>query len=443
MNSDLNALSVCLCKSHTVFPLFKCHPFYWLDNGPAMNVKWRARLRWYVSVSLVVLYYAYVVGLTAKTVSNPTTSLAVKFYMMFSTVAYSFGVFNHGFVIISNSDFTSFTRNYIKMLGEVTKYRFFNPDSECWRDYAFSGNMQFENGFNASAKSKFRLQSCRLLMMTIRFSCWAVVVANTLLNVARPTSHLFLSSLITTNSTYFETVARPIAIAFQVYLLTAAIEIIPLVESSFMLFVFTMPILLQHLVWVLTIWFHECNNLALTILIYRLDVERQEQLKPNATKVRCKDYARIENVVHRYRCFQLISIAFNSVYTLYNALLHAAATGGISILVFGAIRGEGLISILSAYLGLQLLLGYLLVISTHAEISRLSKCVLLAAPRAWSRASGQTRIKNVAGEILKRKLVTMVELHVKAASFFYFDKPLVLSFANVVFILSANLLIMY
>ena len=146
MNFYLKAFSVCLRKSYTVFPWFKCHPFYWLDTRPHMNITWGARFKWYLSVSLLVLYYIYLVGLTLQTTLNPTSSLAVTFYMIFSTVTYSFGVLNHGFAIISDIDFIAFNRSYIKMLndGKGTDSQYFNPDSNfcdslICRKYAIRG----------------------------------------------------------------------------------------------------------------------------------------------------------------------------------------------------------------------------------------------------------------------------------------------------------------
>ena len=106
-------------------------------------------------------------------------------------------------------------------------------------------------------------------------------------------------------------------------------------------------------------------------------------------------------------------------------------------------RGQGMFSMFSAYLGLVCLAGYLLAVSNYAEISHGSRSLIFAVRGAWRRFSGCTRGKPLKRQIIRRELMIMVELRVNAASFFCFDKPFVLIVANIVLVLSANLLIMH
>ena len=117
MDLYLKTFIVCLRKSYAGFPLFKHHPFYWAAyDGPAMNASWRARLKWYFDALLLVSYYAYLVVRTARTTFSPVSSLASKFYMIFTAVIYSFGVLFDIFAIIYDVEFVTFMKGYLEML---------------------------------------------------------------------------------------------------------------------------------------------------------------------------------------------------------------------------------------------------------------------------------------------------------------------------------------
>ena len=155
------------------------------------------------------------------------------------------------------------------------------------------------------------------------------------------------------------------------------------------------------------------------------------------------DDAKIETILHHYRCFQLIVIAFNSVFALLNAVLHAAVTGAIVIFLPGAVRAHGLFSIFSAYVCLLSLIGYLKAVSTYAEINHWSNCLLTTARTACMRAGGSRASQSVGRKMVLRELMAMMKLGVKAGPFFYFDKPFVLRYIDIVLGLSVNLMIMY
>ena len=108
----------CFQKAYTSLPLLHCHPFYWLDDGPAIIRTWRARLVYDLNVALVICYYIFLLGHTAHAYLAPASPIAVKFYLTGATVVHSFGVLYHVFVLTTTNDFVAFMRGYIKMLKD-------------------------------------------------------------------------------------------------------------------------------------------------------------------------------------------------------------------------------------------------------------------------------------------------------------------------------------
>ena len=88
---------------------------------------------------------------------------------------------------------------------------------------------------------------CVLLLLSIHYSSWFVVIASTVLNFVLPSLPQFLSSLITTNSLPFGcTLGTIVAIIVQAYLMACAMEVTPVVACSLMFFMYTMPAFVQQ-----------------------------------------------------------------------------------------------------------------------------------------------------------------------------------------------------
>ena len=145
--------------------------------------------------------------------------------------------------------------------------------------------------------------------------------------------------------------------------------------------------------------------------------------------------------LHRYRCLQLSVNGFNTVFGSLNAALHAEMIVAIVFFVYGMARSDGATRIFMAYLVLESITWYPKVISMFAEIHSGSRAHIELAKRAGWSSGIQT--KNTVGSLAKRELRTMKELRITAGGMFYFDKPLVLNFIDIVLGQTVNLLIMY
>ena len=91
-----------------------------------------------------------------------------------------------------------------------------------------------------------RVRMCQTLMAVLQAACWSVAAVNVVLNLARPASPAFPSSIVTDAPGLVCTAGRFILIALQGYLLLCWVNLMLLCTCPMILLIFSLPEILQR-----------------------------------------------------------------------------------------------------------------------------------------------------------------------------------------------------
>ena len=269
-----------------------------------------------------------------------------------------------------------------------------------------------------------RAKVCQVLSATFYYTLWAEVGAVAALNMTRPTSPEFLSSLVMRNAqpaAYVSILVTLGSSVFQAYLYTCIAQNGQLWSGTMLLFMFPMADLVSG--------------------------------KPTATVVAGREGSfsfgtGLETGLGRrlrlYRQMQLLTDEYNGLLCHFSAAVHTTEIVLAVMCVCGAVRTEGVLAFGQGYLGFWSLMTYLQIINSYAEINRRSKLLLRSLRTCCRGCSGPVGIQDTAqGLRFRRELKSLKELRIRAGSYvFFFDKQLVLNVIGIVLVQSINVLIL-
>ena len=383
------------------FPLLHCHPYSWLketDLPVTLDQTW-GRIHFYVNFGLCMSYTFFVICRTDQIYSDPAASLVDKFYLAFMSAIY-LGMTNFCVAAVrSRNTFVPFLRRYIRFLRNVE-----NAGQTC------------------TTSSPNRVKLCWLLTMSSFNSFWLVLVAIAALNVVRPSSPEFFSSLFLSSvqqegeSIWLRAMVTLMSSTFQVYVLICYVQVLEPIFGPILLFMFTLSDITGG----------------------------QKQCKLGACSNRLEA---IQNAgIKLYRELQLLTDEYNNLLALFHAVQHGILVTFLTLCVYIFVRTEGIMAALAAYMGIWLLPCYCEIINNYAEIQigsrtfleSLQETVPVRRSRIWIRTG---RAGSVAA-IIRGELRSLRELHIKGgSSAFYFDKQLVLTVIHIIVNQSISLLL--
>lgn len=131
---------------------------------------------------------------------------------------------------------------------------------------------------------------------------------------------------------------------------------------------------------------------------------------------------------------------YNDVTATVNGVAHASVGGLVIMCICGAVRMEGVLAFMSAYLGSVVFATYGKLASMYGGIDAASKSFLKVVRRTSLDASVVDR--GLYDGAVKREIRSMRVLRVMAGPTFCYDKPLFLTFVGIILVQSVNLMIM-
>ena len=109
------------------------------------------------------------------------------------------------------------------------------------------------------------------------------------------------------------------------------------------------------------------------------------------------------------------------------------------MLVYGALRIEGVLELASGLWGTTSFVGYGMLVRSYAENKAASRAWLKNIKRTFATEPTDCRI--LFSKIMDREIKSMEHLRIMAGSTFYYDKPLLLTIMDILVAQSVNLLI--
>lgn len=143
-----------------------------------------------------------------------------------------------------------------------------------------------------------------------------------------------------------------------------------------------------------------------------------------------------------YRCCLLQEVAFNRVFSGFNALLHFLCITATIFSVYTAIRSSGLLAAFGVYGAFMALTFYLTMANCYAETNHGSRILLESLQRVCIRGSEGMAFRRDE-EIARKRIRSLRELRIRAAFVCYYDKQLILTILQIVLVRSVDLLVMH
>ena len=170
----------------------------------------------------------------------------------------------------------------------------------------------------------------------------------------------------------------------------------------------------------------------------RPSAKRKDNDSSSGSKIALKAW--LEHNSWLLRCLKAQTNGFNDVTATLNGIVHANIIAIVVMYVYGALRTEGFVAVLSAYFGSVTFIAYCMLTRSYGEINEVSKTLIRAA-------KVEASVLRLAGERASSKFVqlemkSMRELRIMAGSTFYYDKALVLTVIAIIISQSVNLLIL-
>ena len=134
------------------------------------------------------------------------------------------------------------------------------------------------------------------------------------------------------------------------------------------------------------------------------------------------------------------TVGFNDVTASVNGVLHANVIALVIMQVYGAVRMEGILALLLAYMGAVQFTTYGMLARSYGEVNAMSKALLEAVRRTTT--ADPVNVWGRVDAIIQRQIRSMPKLCVKGGSSFYYDKPLLLTMLDVILAQSVGLLMM-
>ena len=204
------------------------HPFTWPDDSLAPFIQkssW-VRVHWYTNTQLALGYFSFVAYRSGEAYNNPSHTLVLKLYLLFMTVLYALLAVCTSSTLLNNNQFIQFQCSHIKFVRD--------------------GINEVLGTVNVDGQAAVRI--FKLLMGTIYCSMCFLAVGIFSLNIARPTSPEFLSSLLLDNSsgsttTFLVTVTSSL---LQGYLFRCAANVAIIWAALVYFFALSVPQLLRQ-----------------------------------------------------------------------------------------------------------------------------------------------------------------------------------------------------
>ena len=183
MNQFVEKCSPYLRKPYVDIPWLHSHPYYWAVDGPVRNTNFRVGVHWRLNIFIAMAYSCFVVFRAGQVYWDPSKPVNGKFYMAVAIMLCSLPLVYNVTVATTTAEFAPFLRGYLKFLREGTVRKL-------QRKWACDRRSPFEH-----------LQKmCMVVLATSNLLIWITPVALTVLNVIRPNSPEFLSSVFIANN---------------------------------------------------------------------------------------------------------------------------------------------------------------------------------------------------------------------------------------------------
>lgn len=168
MNSYVKNGLPFLKKPYVLLPWLRAHPYSWsADEGPIHVSSTWAKHHWHLNAGMVQLYCIFVFYRTVEAILDPRRTLITNLEVIFSAAIYFWVALFNVFTFTTRDSLVPFVRAYIQFLL-----------------------MTRQNVIGRQAKL------CKLLLTFIWYSSWSNVLLFPVLNILRPRSPEFLSSVL-------------------------------------------------------------------------------------------------------------------------------------------------------------------------------------------------------------------------------------------------------